>query len=227
MFINVQRIEEGSFAADHLQNPVNPNNLMVLGIYRNYIGTAFTKGYSKKAAPIYWDTVTGKTISRRKWTSDMISYANKCLGEVRPAPYKFKLTVIGYIFLLGIIGLFGYLIYDSVKPSVNSSAAVPSSLEEKIEGGDLYYGRFIEKDPATKIGKRAGYGWFKVMDAGAESLLVSMSTEMSSTHKPSNEMNSTSFEKESIPMEIKTKESYQIDLISKDGSYEITFSEKK
>src|SRR5215813_14381205 len=101
MFIRIQRVEEASFSADHLENPINSGNAMVLGFYRNYIGTAISTGYSKKAAAIYFDTITGKQISRRKWTSEMQSYAAQCERDVRPAPYKFKLTIVGYIFLLG------------------------------------------------------------------------------------------------------------------------------
>ena len=227
MFISVQRVEEASFSADHLQNPVNPNNLMVLGFYRNYMGTALTQSYSKKAAPIYWDTVTGKTISRSKWTAEMKSYADKCATEVRPAPFKFKLTAIGYIFMLGVVALFGYLIYDSIKPPANPDALAPTVLMNKVQTGDVFYGRFIENDAERNIPKRAGFGWFKVTEAGDGTVSVSLNKEMSTAHKPAAQMNSTDFESEAIPMKIKSQDNYQIDLVSEDGTYEISFSEKK
>jgi len=226
MFIRIQRIEEASFAADQLQNPVNPNNVMVLGFYRNYVATAINSGYSKKAAPIYWDTITGKTISRRKWSPEMKSYADECLKQVRPAPYKFKLTIFGYILLLAVIGLFGYLIYDTVKPNpyaVESS----SKLMEPMQGGDLYFGRYTEIDSATKIGKGAGFGWFKIVDAGEGSLLISKSVEMSSSHKPSDKMNSDNFEPDPISMKMILQESYPINLVSEDGTLEVSLTEKK
>lgn len=227
MFISVQRVEEASFSADHLQNPVNPNNLMVLGFYRNYMGTAFTQSYNKKAAPIYWDTVTGKTISRRKWTAEMKSYAEKCATEVPPAPFNFKLTVVGYIFIVAIIAFFAYLTYDSLKPPANPDAIGPTVLMEKMMAGDIYYGRFIEMDTDSRFSKRAGFGWFKVTDADDEIVSISLNKEMSTAHKPSAEMNSTDFESETIPMKIKSQEPYQIDLVSEDGTIEMSFSEKK
>jgi hypothetical protein len=129
--------------------------------------------------------------------------------------------------MAAVVAFFAYLIYDSVKPPANPSAIGPTVFKEKIMAGDIFYGRFIEMDTDSRFSKRAGFGWFKVTDAGDEIVSISLNKEISNAHKPSAEMNSTEFESEAIPMKIKSQEDYQIDLVSEDGTIEMSFSEKK
>ncbi len=226
MFIYIKKIEEASFAADHLQNPVNLGNQMILVFYRSYFSTAIYTGYSKNAAPSYYDRVTDKFIPKRKWSEEMKRYVQECEVQVPKAPFRLKPTIFGYIFILAFIGFFAYLVYDTVKPNPYQQERV-SKLSETMNGGDLYFGRFTEKDPSTGAPKGSGFRWFKIMDAGQESLLISKAREHSTTAKTSMEMNSSDFEQETIPMKIKGQESYQIDLVSEDGSLEVTLTEKK
>lgn len=226
MFIYFKKIEEASFSADHLQNPVNPGNQMILVFYRSYFSTAFYTGYSKNAAPSYYDRVTDKFIPKRKWSDGMKSYVKECEPHIRQAPFRLKPTIFGYIFILAFIGFFAYLVYDTVKPNPYQQERV-SKLSEAMHGGDLYFGRFTEKDPGTGAPKSSGFSWFKVMDAGEGSLLIAKGREKSTTAKTSMEMNSTDFDTETVPMKLIRQESYQIDLVSEDGSLEVSLTEKK
>ncbi|MGB7527802.1 hypothetical protein [Sphingobacterium cellulitidis] len=227
MFFRVDKVKYASYVADHLQNPVNANNPMIIVYYRNYFGTALLTGYAKNSEAVYFDNITGKTISRRKWTDEMKNYAKECEKHVPAAPHRFKPTIFGYIFLLGMVALFAYLTYDSfLKPNPNINPENPP-MAQKINAGDLYFGRFLERDPVSKVSKGAGFSWFKFIDAGEGSILISRAREKSSSVKPSIEMNSTDFEEETIPMKKIEHGDYQIDLVSEDGSLELSLTEKK
>ncbi|SEG63765.1 hypothetical protein [Sphingobacterium lactis] len=228
MFFTVSRHSEASFFADHLENPQNPGNPMVLDFQRTYSATAFFKTISKDFAVLYIDTVTNKPISKKKWTNEMRAFAEENKNQVPAAPYKIKTTIVGYIMMLFVVGLLGYLLYEEFKPNPQESALEqPSALEEAITPGSIFFGRYTVSDPQTKAPKEAGFGWFKIVSVEGDTYQVAMGTEMSTSHQPSLQMNSTDFKTETIPMKIKTIESYQVDLVSVDQGTEVTFTEKK
>lgn len=226
MFISVRQLEEAAFAADHLVNPVNGNNPMVLVYYRNYTATAFFTGYTKKAGAVYLDSTTNKRISKSKWTNEMKSFALEKEKLVPAAPHTMKPTIFGYIMMLAVIGFFGYMAYDSLKPAKPIPAEYTVLLKEP-KAGDMYYGRYEQMEPGERVARKAGFGWFKVLNNQNGNIEVALNKHMSSNHKPSKDMDQVDFEETGKLVKIQSQESYELKLRSEDKTLEFYFTEKK
>ncbi|WP_149525595.1 hypothetical protein [Sphingobacterium hotanense] len=227
MFFSVGQHEEAAFAVDQLVNPVNAGNPMVLSFVRTYSSTAFFKATSKDAAPFYVDTVTNKRISKKNWTEGMHNVARLKESLVPAAPYRFKITIFGYIMLLAVIGFFAYLTYDSFFKPVNPNINAAQPLEQTMEPNNIYFGRFERYEEGQRIPSKTGFGWFKVTENANGTVKLAMSKDMQTHHQAPANMNSTDFEETTAEMKIEEQESYNIRLKSTDGLLEVNLTEKK
>ena len=229
MFFIFDKIEQGVHYANHLENPKNTGNDMVLGIYRHKIRTIFHTGYTKPTFGEYWDRVINKKIPKRLWTPEMKAFYAEKAGETAKAPFLFKFTIFGWLFLLGVIAFFVYLTYDTLRPPLPPSEA-SMAMRQELKAGDIFFGRFERMETNELIGRitaEAGFGWFKITDVDGEKISVAKSTEMSKGHKDPTTLNSTDFEEEATITTIKNHERYLIDLVSEDKDMEFQFTQKK
>lgn len=228
MFFVINKIEQTSHRTDGLQNPKNPGNPMVLSIYRTQSRTALFTVYSKKAFGEFWDDVTQKKISNRLWTSEMKAIVKQKVSEAPKPPFVFKLTIVGWIFVLLIIAFFGMLIYDSNKPPLPKSAEYVA-MEKAPVIGDIYFGHYeIYKEKGTPIGAEIGYGWFKVVKVDGEEYYLAKSTEMNKGYKPKEQLNSNDFETESMPaVKLREQTGYNVRFKSIDDLTEVYITDKK
>ena len=74
---------------------------------------------------------------------------------------------------------------------------------------------------------KGDFGFFKVVKINGDIYQIAKSVEMSKTSKPKDQLNSTSFEQETITVKAKELEPYQKSFVSEDGLVEIYLSEKK
>lgn len=227
MFFIINKIEQGVHPASGLQNPRNPGNPIVLVVYRQLTRTAIFSAHSKKAFAEYWDDTVGKKIARRHWTPEMKALANQKVGEAPKPPYIFKMTIVGWIFVLLIIATFGLIVYESVKPPVPKSAEY-LAMEKAPETGDIYFGHYEAFNTAgDRIASDLGFGWFNVTKVAGDTYYLAKSTQMSKTHKPKEALNSTDFEAEVTPVIITEQAGYIINMKSTDGRLEIYITDKK
>ncbi|HLT87902.1 MAG TPA: hypothetical protein VKZ57_09940 [Sphingobacterium sp.] len=228
MFFSISKIEQAVHHTDKLQNPKNPGNPMVLGIYRNNVKTVIYSIYTKKTFGEYWDTEENKKIPKRLWTPEMKAfYKEKALEAPKP-PYLYKITIFGWLFVLFFIGVFGYLIYDSVKPPLPKSEEYVA-METPPAEGDIYFGKYeIYKEKGNPLGAEIRFGWFKVLQTDGNVYHLAKSIEMNRGHKPKEQLNSTDFETESLPpVKLKEQTGYNIRFLSEDGLTEIYITDKK
>ncbi|QNL48202.1 hypothetical protein H8S90_15500 [Olivibacter sp. SDN3] len=227
MFFRVEQFEEAVFETESLANPIAPANAMVLVFYRTWLGTAICNAYSKKPRGEYWDTVQKRKIARRHWTPAMRTFHDEKITAVPRAPYTFKFTIFGYIFILAIIAFFAYLTYDSTKPPLPKSREA-IAMEEAINVGDVFFGHLeafkVKGDP---LGARVRFGWFKVVSVEQDTFFIAPAREMNKVYKAKETLNSTDFEEESTPALIKTRETYSIRMLSVDEKTEYYFDSKK
>ncbi len=227
MFFLFSKIEQEAHYTEGLENPRNSSNPMVFGIYRTRSRTAFFTVYSKKAFGEFWDDTARKKIPTRLWTAEMKTFAKQKITTAPQPPFIFKFTFIGWIFVFLIFGLFGYIIYDSVKPSLPESAEYVAMKQAPAEG-DIYFGHYeAYKEAGSRISTSIGFGWFKVVSVKGNIFYISRSTQMNKGYKPKEELNSITFEAESIPVTITEQQSYMINLKSADGKTELYFTDKK
>lgn len=228
MFFSISKVEQAAHHADKLQNPKNPGNPMVLGIYRSNIRTVIYYVYTKKTFGEYWDTVENKKVPKRLWTPEMKEfYKQKALEAPKP-PYFYKITIFGWIFVLLFAGVFGMLIYDSAKPPLPKPDTYVA-MEQAPAEGDIYFGKYeIYKEKGNPLGAEIRFGWFKVLKVEGDVYHIAKSTEMNRGHKPKEELNSTDFETESMPLVKLTEQTgYNIRFKSDDGLTEIYITDKK
>ncbi|MFD2556603.1 hypothetical protein [Sphingobacterium tabacisoli] len=227
MFFVINKIEQASHKTDRLQNPKNPSNPMVLGIYRTESRTALFHVYSKKAYGEFWDDTERKKIASRDWTSEMKGFANQKVAEAPKPPFIFKLTIVGWIFVALMIATMGLIIYQETKAPAPKSAEY-IAMEQAPAVGDIYFGRYEAfKESGDRIASGIGFGWFKVIQVEGNVYHIARSAEMSKTHKPKEELNSTDFESEGTPAKITEQAGYMINMKAVDGKMEIYFTEKK
>ncbi|SFS71433.1 hypothetical protein [Sphingobacterium wenxiniae] len=228
MFLSIQKIEQTVHHIDSLQNPQNPHNAMVLGIYRNKVNSIVYSVYTKKTYGEYWDTVDNKKIPKRLWTPEMKAYYEQKAKEAPKPPYIYKITVVGWLFVLSAIALFGYLIYDSVKPPLPKSETYVA-MEQVPSEGDTYFGRYeIYKEKGTPIGMEGNFGWFKVLKVEGDVYHLATSIEMSKSHKPKEQLNNIDFNTETLPpVKLTEQTGYNIRFKSDDGLTEIYITDKK
>lgn len=228
MFIAIDKIEQSAHHTDKLQNPKAPGNAMVLGIYRNKIRTALYIVNTKKTYGEYWDKVENKKIPKRLWTPEMKAlYKEKALEAPQP-PYIFKITIIGWIFVLLMTGVFGMIVYNELKPPLPKPATYVAMEQAPVEG-DVYFGRYeIYKEKGNPLGMEGRFGWFTVARVEGDVYYLAPSIDMSKGHKPKEQLNSTDFETESLPpVKLTEQTGYNIRFLSDDGLTEIYITDKK
>lgn len=227
MFFVINKIEQAVHRTDNLQNPKTPGNAMLLGIYRNKVRTALYTMYTKKTFGEYWDEVENKKIPKRLWTPEMHAfYTHKAKEAPRP-PFIFKATIIGWIFLLLVISVFGLLIYEGVKPPIPKTAE-HVAMEKLPVTGDIYFGHYeTYKEKGNPLGVKIGYGWFKIVKIEDDTYFVAKSTEMSKSHQPKEQLNSAHFEADGIPLKLEEQTGYNLRLKSADGLTEVYITDKK
>jgi len=229
MFFSIQQNHLSTFKTDGLENPKNPGNDMELALFRTEGRTFFHTSHSKQAFGEYWDVVQGKKIPKRFWTAEMKAYYTQKAQEAPKPPFFFKITPIGWIFLLASVGFLGYLIYDGNKAPLPKSEVV-IAMEQSLAEGDIYFGHFEEYKDSEQLGRISsglGYGWFKVVKVEGETYHLVKSTEMSKHHQPKEQLDSINFATETIPAKIKEKGTYSIRLLSLDGNSEFYFDDKQ
>lgn len=228
MFFAISKIEQAAHHTDGLQNPKNPDNPMVLGIYRTQMRTAIFTVYSKKAYGEFWDDALGKKISRRLWSPEMKVFSAQKVADAPKPPYIFKFTIIGWIFVLLVMTAFGLIAYNSMKPPVPKPAEYVA-MEKAPVAGDIFFGHYeAYKEKGTPIGAEIGYGWFKVIKVEGDDYHITKSTEMHKGYKPKEELNNIDFETESMsPLKLTEQTGYNIRFKSSDGLTEIYITDKK
>lgn len=228
MFFSISQVEQAAHYANELKNPQNINNVMTLGIYRTKMRMVIGTVYSKKAFADFWDDVEKKKIARKLWTPEMKNLAERKIAEAPKAPFIFKLSIFGWIFLAGVIALFGMLIYESVKPAPEKPAEVVA-MQQMPQVGDVYFGHFEKrKDKNAVVGTSIGYGWFKVTKVDRDTYALAKSIEMSTHYKPKEQMNSTDFETEAFTnLKLTENTGYSTRFKSTDELTELTLGYKK
>ncbi|PJR04249.1 hypothetical protein [Avrilella dinanensis] len=228
MFFVINKIEQGVHRNEKLQNPKNPGNPMILGVYRQLTRTALFSVHSKKAYGEFWDEVTQKKIARRFWTPEMKAFANQKVAEAAKPPFIFKLTIVGWIFVLLMMTAMGLIVYQEMKPPIPKPAEYVAMEQAPVEG-DIYFGKYeIYKEKGTPIGAEIRFGWFKVLKVDGDVYHIAKSTEMNRGHKPKEQLNSVDFETESMPLvKLKEQTGYNIRFVSDDDLTEIYITDKK
>lgn len=184
--------------------------------------------YSKKAFADFWDDVEKKKIARKLWTPEMKNLAERKIAEAPKAPFIFKLTIFGWIFLAGVIALFGMLIYESVKPAPEKPADLVA-MEQTPKVGDVYFGHFEKRtDKNAVAGTNIGYGWFKVTKVDGDTYALAKSTEISNSYKPKEQLNSTDFETDAFTnLKLTENTGYSTRFKSTDELTELNLTHKK
>ena len=227
MFFVIDKVEQSTHRSDSLQNPKKPTNPMVLAVYRQLTRTALFSAYSNKAFGEYWDDIEQKAIARRHWTPEMKAFANLHVAAAPKPPYLFKVTIIGWLFILIMIGTLGLIIYQEVKPPAPKSAEYVA-MEQRPEAGDIYFGHYEAYDEAEqRVASAVGFGWFKVLNVTGDTYYIAKSTQMSKNHQPKEALNSSAFEETGIAMEITEQSGYMMTMKSADGKMEIAITDKK
>lgn len=228
MFYLISKEEQATHSTDGLRNPKNPQNQMILRIFRTRIRTAFFTVHSKKAYGEFWDNTEQKKIGRRYWTSEMKVFEKQKVTTAPEPPFIFKFTIVGWIFVLFTIALFGYLVYDSAKPPLPKSDEYVA-MEKAPAEGDIYFGRYeIYKEKGNPLGVEIRFGWFKVAKVENEVYHIAKSIEMNRGYKPKEHLNSADFESENMPpVKLTEQTGYNISFKSYDGLTEIYITDKK
>ncbi|MGJ1430794.1 hypothetical protein ACR79M_04375 [Sphingobacterium spiritivorum] len=227
MFFVITKIEQGSYENDKLQNPKNLGNPMVLVVFRQLTRTAIFSAHSKKAFGEFYDKVTQKKIASRSWTPEMKSFANQKIVHAPKPPFIFKLTILGWIFIMLVITTFALIIYQEVKPPLPKSAEYVA-MEQVPVTGNIYFGHYEAfKESGDRIASDIGFGWFKVVKVEGETYYIAKSMQMNKTHKPKEELNSTDFESDGTATTITEQAGYMINMKAVDGKMEIYITDKK
>ena len=228
MFFSIRKIEQGTYYNDKLQNPKNSDNPMVLVVFRQLTRTALFSIHSKKAYGEFWDKTAQKKIARRMWTSDMKAFVQQKTTEAPKPPYIFKITVVGWLFILLTVAAIGLIIYEEVKPPAPKSIEYVA-MEKAPVVGDIFFGHYeIYKEKGNPLGAEIGFGWFKITKVDGNNFYLSKSTEMSKTSKPKEQMNHTDFETGDLPVvKLSEQTGYNIRFKSVDGLTEIYITDKK
>ncbi|WP_312555159.1 hypothetical protein [Empedobacter brevis] len=157
----------------------------------------------------------------------MKTFAKQKITAAPQPPFIFKFTLAGWIFVFLIFGLFGYIIYDSVKPSLPKPVEYVAMKQTPAEG-DVYFGHYeTYKEDGSREPGGLGFGWFKVVKVEGNVYHIVKSTQMNKGYKSKEGLNSTEFEAESIPVTITKQQGYIINLKAADGKTELYFTDKK
>ncbi|WP_334125789.1 hypothetical protein [Empedobacter brevis] len=180
MFFLISKIEQEAHYTEGLENPKNPGNPMVFGIYRTRSRIAFFTVYSKKAFGEFWDDTARKKIPNRFWTAEMKTFAKQKIAAAPQPPFIFKFTIAGWILLLFAIGLLGYLVYDGIQAPARTKKYEQRIAEQtKINVGDIYLGRMtMYREKGVLIGSKKEFGWFKIVKKENDTYHLVKSIEM-------------------------------------------------
>lgn len=227
MFFVINKLELSAYDITEMQNPKNPSNPMVMGLYRTQSKTALFTVHSKKALAEFWDNTARKKIARRLWTPEMKAFATQKIAHAPKPSYIFKFTIVGWIFVALVASAFGLITYEAVKPPIPKSTE-SVAMEQKPVVGDLYFGRFEAfKEPTDRIASSLGFGWFKILHVDGDVYHIAKSTEMSTTHKAKEVLNSTDFETEGTTVKITEQSGYLITMKATNGKMEISITDKQ
>lgn len=229
MFFSIRQNQVATHKTEGLENPKNPGNEMELAIFRTEGRTFFHTSHTKQAFGEYWDVIQGKKIPKRLWTSEMKAYCTTKTQEAPKPPFFFKITIVGWLFLLFAFGTLAYLVYNGIKAPAKTKKHQQELVEKAlVSEGDVYFGNYrIYKEKGNVIGSKGGFGWFKVVKIEDNTYHIAKSVEASDVAKPKEEMNSTDFEQETSAVKAKELEAYHKAFVSEDGLVEFSFSEKK
>lgn len=230
MWFRIRQLPVKLIDAAHLDNPKHPETPMVLTLYQMESSTFAFVQTSKKVFPLYQEGAMGKTIAKRRWTPEMKALASEELKNLPPQQGGFRFTVLGWIFAFFFVGLFGYILYDSLiaSPQRAKVAAEHREALAKLHPGDVYMGRIeVYKEKGNPVGMQGAFGCFKVLEVQGNTYHIVQSKEMSKTAKPLAELNSVDFEDQAFVVEGKEIEAYYKTFVSADGLTEISFTEKK
>ncbi|WP_461532305.1 hypothetical protein [Sinomicrobium sp.] len=230
MWIRITDISVKRVDANNLENLENPGNHMLLDLFQRETSTAFFVTKNKRVYFRYIETATGKTVPRRKWTEPMKTFAQRELEQIPLQKSVFRLTVVGWIFLLGALVLFGYLAYDGLVAAPERTEQHEKRRAEltQLHPGDIYLGRIeVYKEKGNPLGMQGEFGCFKVVSIDGDTYHLAKSIEMSKTARPIEQMNSSDFEEQTIEVKAKELSAYYKTFASEDGLTQISFREKK
>src|SRR5690606_27575542 len=111
MWLRISDISVKQIDASHLTNPINTENPMVLNLFQRESSNAFFRIKNKGVFSQFIDVASGKVISKGHWSDPMHSFSKKALDTYPAQKGSFKVTVVGQLFLLAAVALFGYLSY--------------------------------------------------------------------------------------------------------------------
>ncbi len=229
MFFSIRQNQVATHTTEGLENPKNPGNDMELVLFRTEGRSFFHTSHTKQAFGEYWDVVQGKKIPKRLWTPEMKAYCTTKAHKAPKPPFFFKITIVGWLFLLLAFGMIGYLVYDGIQAPAKSNKHQQELAEQaSISEGDVYFGNYrVYKEKGNVIGSEGGFGWFKVAKIEDSTYHIAKSVETSDAVKPKEELNSTDFEQKTSAVKAKELGAYHKSLMSEDGLVEFSFSEKK
>jgi len=229
MWISITDISVKQIDASHLKSPVGPNNQMILNLFQREGRSAFWLTQNKRVYPQYIDTATGKVISRRKWTDQMKSFAQKELDNLPPQKGRFKITIVGWILLLFVVGIFGYITIEAVQaPAKKRQYQQELAKKARVAEGDIYLGKIeVYKEKGNPLGMKLEFGWFKIQKIENDTYYIAKSVEMAKKSQDVKPQSNTKFSETNIAVKPKELEAYYKTFISEDGLTEISLTEKK
>lgn len=229
MWIRIQDISVQQLDASHLKHPTTGDGPMVLNLFQREARTAFFVSRNKRTYSQYITHGKGSVVPRRKWTDEMKSFAHQELGKLPAQKGEFRVTIIGWLFLLLAFGVLGYITYDGLQAPARKKAFEERQVEmAAVNQGDIYFGNYrTYKEKGNVLGSEGGFGWFKITKIEGDKYHIAKSVEISRAHKPKEQMNSTDFEQQASIVKAKELEAYSKIFISEDGLQEFNFQDKK
>jgi len=229
MWIKITKIIINKVDAIHLDNPRNSENPMELILFQQEASTAFFISRNKKVLAEYYEKLTSRPIAKRKWNPEMHRFVQQELSKLPVHKGLFKITIIGWLFLLLAFGLLGYLAYEGLQEPIKREAYEQKMTEKSaVAVGDIYFGNYrFYKEKGNMLGSVGGFGWFKVVAIDQGVYRIAKSKEISKQAKPKEQMNSREFEVETSAVIAKNHEAYNKQFVSQDGLIEFNFEEKQ
>lgn len=229
MWISITDITIKQLDANHLTNPNDPDNQMILNLFQREGRSAFWVTQNKKVYSQYLVAETGKVIPKSKWTDQMKSFAQKELNNLPPQKGRFKITIAGWIFLLVAIGILGFLMKQAVQAPVKNQQHQKELAEKAtVAEGDIYLGRIeVYKKKGNPLGMKGEFGWFKIESIESDTYHIAKSVEMAKKSQDVKPDSNTKFNATTIAVKPKELEAYHKTFISEDGLTEISLTEKK
>lgn len=114
--IQIRKVLQNVLPADHLLNSANKRKKIDFIIYRNQLNMAILRSSYVKPYGEFWDMHSNRKIKKSEWSLKMEDFARVELRNTKRPAYIFKITALGWIFLLVTIALLIFVIYDSNYP---------------------------------------------------------------------------------------------------------------